>query len=98
MARDTFWDAFVQFSNRERQRRAEGGLHDDQGRDRGPVRLRHLHQPRDNNRQSRGDCCASRVRNPRRFFLSQAHSFIKESSSLGVWIGKVTIFYQNRQS
>ena len=69
VARDTFWDAFVQFSNRERQRRAEGGLHDDQGRDRGPVRLGHLHQPRDNDRQSRGDCCASRVRNPRKILL-----------------------------
>ena len=33
-----------------------------------------------------------------RLFLSSAQNFIKESSSLGVWIGKVTIFYQNRQS
>ena len=33
-----------------------------------------------------------------RFFLSQAQSFIEESSSLPVRIGKITIDYQNRQS
>jgi hypothetical protein len=34
------------------------------------LRLRHLHQPRDNNRHSRGDGCASRVRNRRKILLA----------------------------
>jgi len=33
--------------DRERQRCAEGGLHHNQGRDRGPLGLGHLHEPRD---------------------------------------------------
>jgi len=34
--------------DRERQRRAESGLHHKQGRDRGPIGLGHLHEPRNN--------------------------------------------------
>ena len=82
---------FVQFSNRERQRRAEGGLQDDQGRDRG---------------QYASGICMSRAMMTDtvtatavriacviegRFFLSSAQNFISQSSSPPVRISKITI-------
>ena len=44
-------------------------LHHDQGRDRGPVGLGHLHEPRDYDRPCRSDGCANRVRNRRKVLL-----------------------------
>ena len=103
VVRDTFWDAFVQFSNRERQCRAERELHDDQSRDRGPVRLRHLHEARDDTDTVAATAARMACVIEGRFFLSQAQNFVSESSSPPVRIDKITIvdgrtFYLERGS
>src|SRR5207302_8272294 len=44
-------------------------LHHNQSRDRGPVGLGHLDEPRDYDRDCRSDCCANGVRDRRKVLL-----------------------------
>jgi hypothetical protein len=64
-------------SNRQRQCRAEGGLHDDQGRDRGPLRRWHLREARYQDRRGRGDGGANTVCDRRKVLLVPSPEFHK---------------------
>jgi len=61
--------------DRERQRRAESGLHYNQGGNRGPVNLGHLHKPRHDDGRSRGDCCSNRVCDRRKVLFVPSPEF-----------------------
>src|SRR5438270_1068210 len=53
----------------------ESGLHYNQGGNRGPVNVGHLHKPRDDDGRSRSDCCSNRVCDRRKVLFVPSPEF-----------------------